>query len=1484
MLCFVNFIDALSFQLCKNKRMYSRRIKVNKKKPKPTKQKPAPGSNWGPRLALIERERALAGGAVLEEDEEELYDIQHELVYNVKKSAKQSQSHPHQQNTHSSNNSGGSGRSNHNDIDPVLRLGRSSSPNYYYNYSRRAAPNASGTRKISCPEPSSTRQYQKTQNHLQYQQHQRRASYVLGSSSGYCSGSVTTLSTCVNNGNPEPNFEQYNKPLTLIIPSQERYDCFNNGKKISKSQKLRNVEFDDFGVEVQSQDSFPSSSAYQSSGDEGEGEKYRHEKREMNRGMGPKRHFHNPMANMKSSSGGILQISTKEAVVQVHAPPPGSPQILLEDNSTDEPETLEIGAEENEINAKSNSYEGNINKDKTGQTITALAQGITMVYVPMEAENKGVNISVKDSDDNNMNDSEYGEDPLPEYNEPVDLPELGQHSDDCSGASTSSSSRGSASGGGGKVANEPEQDSLSSNFILKRKVPDQQLGADSLLDSFDSILFKPKPGEALSKSQERCQSQLPTLPEHKGIRKRPEQPPPLPPSNGSGHKPVEKQKNLRFALENLETVLNPSLRTLSSGNEQNEQQTPPPAPKKVLKKVTLSLPGADNISSRNHELLLNYEELNNCSSEILSCGHVRNDDYSTLSSLTSSAQEISDFDDLGSNHGANSNHSGDLEVASNQGGSGGESDAGSAKNNTSSNKSGHEPRSVLQQLRDLSRLIRGNSPTKHNAQQQQQQQKQQEQPQPPSKTKENSSHVHFTEANSFFLHRPSPSGEGEAKRKSSDATDNSADSGKGSGSGTSGSGSGSSGQEGSSSSAEPSPNNTRGGCGAPNSNCTSGVSAKIKHSRRLHIATIRGRGGGTGSHHHYTLCPEDEDDDGHCQEETCSQQSGCSCQECCDYRSDCNECQMYNKPPVAGFPKPSNSEELCSNEPASNGSVGGGVRKKSAPNSTPKTSRPPSRIVRRRSSRVTAVRRTASLKKSKFANANGGSSSAHNRKPVILDYCDCSNCDLADLEFEDEDEEMMHRIDRGCCNDKNCHPTAPPHHRHEPLLIPIKNSGKCKSKSRIPNLNVNAQGRKISTSSGSSGVSSASSAGKVSRISAFRSSAAASVKQQAQAQTQQQQHQSSQLLRQSDAALAGAALSNPTSVVPLPSAGNLFTIDEANEDSVYGESGTAVVIGKGARSTSKQQQQPLPAVPREFQLHHQDDEESFDENVIQNMPPKRASNSRSHTQHSHPKCWLAPDATLGWSDLESLYSQNMKVDGKAPPVLRDECPTCWKELSEMKKNCPDPNRTVDRTKRMFIWLNRRHKEFHAPWWEAKKQASMRWLVTKAFAHVPKDKVPDPFKESKKGKPTKYSLRDEIVKGLVTGKLYCMSLDSLYRSQQNNYHLSQNLTHWEIIKILSRRGIYIAQPSDMKLTETTLRQKKPIRTAAHIALIEAMMGLYAKEILGRDRIAATLRSFGKIIDPDTNSPERLVISWINTAVTTLKSYILSNAQQHLLLIL
>lgn len=86
------------------------------------------------------------------------------------------------------------------------------------------------------------------------------------------------------------------------------------------------------------------------------------------------------------------------------------------------------------------------------------------------------------------------------------------------------------------------------------------------------------------------------------------------------------------------------------------------------------------------------------------------------------------------------------------------------------------------------------------------------------------------------------------------------------------------------------------------------------------------------------------------------------------------------------------------------------------------------------------------------------------------------------------------------------------------------------------------------------------------------------------------------------------------------------------------------------------------------------------------------------------------------------------------------------------------------------------------------------------------------------KPIKYRLRDEVIKGLVSGKLYSFALANLYNETlgATNGDPGHGLCLWEIIKILSRRGVYVAQPSDMKLTEGTLRQKpiKIVRTSSN----------------------------------------------------------------------
>jgi hypothetical protein len=107
----------------------------------------------------------------------------------------------------------------------------------------------------------------------------------------------------------------------------------------------------------------------------------------------------------------------------------------------------------------------------------------------------------------------------------------------------------------------------------------------------------------------------------------------------------------------------------------------------------------------------------------------------------------------------------------------------------------------------------------------------------------------------------------------------------------------------------------------------------------------------------------------------------------------------------------------------------------------------------------------------------------------------------------------------------------------------------------------------------------------------------------------------------------------------------------------------------------------------------EEDERRYDYGVLRTRN-NHPEDEEKRTNHLHPKCWLAPDATMGWSDLESLYSQNMKAE--SPQDINGECWTCWKELSQSKQTS---NTTMDRTKRMFIWLNKRPKEFNAPWWE-----------------------------------------------------------------------------------------------------------------------------------------------------------------------------------------
>ena len=132
----------------------------------------------------------------------------------------------------------------------------------------------------------------------------------------------------------------------------------------------------------------------------------------------------------------------------------------------------------------------------------------------------------------------------------------------------------------------------------------------------------------------------------------------------------------------------------------------------------------------------------------------------------------------------------------------------------------------------------------------------------------------------------------------------------------------------------------------------------------------------------------------------------------------------------------------------------------------------------------------------------------------------------------------------------------------------------------------------------------------------------------------------------------------------------------------------------------------------------------------------------------------------------------------------------------------------------------------APWAGPGQKASIKWLVCKAYSNKPPANILDPYYKDHQDKDR---LKPAVLHSLANAELYCMSMAALY--QDPNYH---NLNHWGIIQAMSRKGVFVSEPSDCSLTETVLIQDSPLKMSAHMAVIEAIMMLYVKEQVQPDR--------------------------------------------------
>lgn len=132
-------------------------------------------------------------------------------------------------------------------------------------------------------------------------------------------------------------------------------------------------------------------------------------------------------------------------------------------------------------------------------------------------------------------------------------------------------------------------------------------------------------------------------------------------------------------------------------------------------------------------------------------------------------------------------------------------------------------------------------------------------------------------------------------------------------------------------------------------------------------------------------------------------------------------------------------------------------------------------------------------------------------------------------------------------------------------------------------------------------------------------------------------------------------------------------------------------------------------------------------------------------------------------------------------------------------------------------------------------------------------------------PTDSPIPFQIVVELGNAALYCQALSNLYSDP--NY---QSLNHWSILQTLARKGVPLNELNNVQLTETVLIQTNPLRVAAHMSVIEALMMLYTKEIATRERISGVIGRISGGGLPDTvQGHENALLYWVSHAAAALK---------------
>ena len=92
----------------------------------------------------------------------------------------------------------------------------------------------------------------------------------------------------------------------------------------------------------------------------------------------------------------------------------------------------------------------------------------------------------------------------------------------------------------------------------------------------------------------------------------------------------------------------------------------------------------------------------------------------------------------------------------------------------------------------------------------------------------------------------------------------------------------------------------------------------------------------------------------------------------------------------------------------------------------------------------------------------------------------------------------------------------------------------------------------------------------------------------------------------------------------------------------------------------------------------------------------------------------------------------------------------------------------------------------------------------------------------------------------------------------------------VLQAMSRKGVFVSEPSDCALTETVLIKNNPLKMSAHMAVIEALMMLYIRELVEPARVMEAVKRFSKSVpDESPQEPEEALLLWVNESAKSLR---------------